>query len=142
MCTYNDVDRIKHYLPAAGWVLPLLRFTFGIAISKSYLLTYPDGSKEHIGRAKRDDLLLSGSAKQIAPEKYLFTDAEVCMKSFADLSRFTVLFEPLNLRRFLEGSFIIERGEKRQRELLETPEAMVYRMNQEAAKQVSHVQPG
>lgn len=35
-------------------------------------------------------------------------------------------------RRFLPGSFIVERGEKRQRELLETPEGMVARMNRQA----------
>lgn len=111
---------------------PLQRSFLGIAISKSYLLTYPDGGKKHINRAERDDLLLSGAAKQIAPQKYLFTGAELRVKSFADLAKFTVLFEPLNLRSFLPGSFIVERGEKRQRELLETPEGMVARMNRQA----------
>lgn len=104
-----------------------------ILISKNYLLTYPDGSKKHVSRAERDDLLLSGLAKQTAPQRYLFIGQQHTLHSFAELSTLNIASEPSNLRRFLPGCFIIELDGKRRRELLETPEACAFRMQSSSA---------
>ncbi len=100
-----------------------------IPISKNYLLVYPDGSRKHIGRAERDDLLLSGMAKQTAPQRYLFTGQKRTLHSFAELSTLKLSFTPENHRRFLPGSFIFEHEGKRYTELMETPEGMAMRMS-------------
>jgi hypothetical protein len=91
-------------------------------------LTYPDGSKKHIGRAERDDLLLSGLARQTSPQKYLYTGQQRTMHSFAELKGLNIGFQEQLKRRFLPGSFVFELRGKRQRELMETPEACGLRL--------------
>jgi hypothetical protein len=92
-------------------------------------LQYPDGSRKHIGRAERDDLLLSGTAKLTSPGKYAFTGQQYTLHALSELSVIAQSLNPSNLRRFLPGSFIIEHDGKRRRELLETPGSMACRMN-------------
>jgi hypothetical protein len=98
------------------------------AISKSYLLTYPDGSRKHIGREERDALLGSASVKQTAPGKYLYTAPAHTFHSFADLSKLAVRFDGPTVN-FLPGSFTVVEPDGAQRhERLETPEAMTSRL--------------
>jgi hypothetical protein len=92
------------------------------------LLTYPDGSKKHIRRPERDDLLLSGAARQTAPDRYLFTGQRYTLHSLSELEVLAQNFQPKNLRRFLAGSFIFEHKGKRHPELMETPEACALRL--------------
>ena len=98
-------------------------------ISKKYLLTYPDGSRKHIHREERDSLLLAGCAKQTAPERYFYIGPVHTFHSFADLGQLQLQAEPMESRRFLPGSFIVEMKGKKYRELMETPGAMVYRLS-------------
>ena len=100
----------------------------GILISKSYLLAYPDGSKKSIGRAERDDLLLSGLAREVSPRKYAFTGEARTLHSFSELGSLAQSFTTHSLRRFLPGSFIVEHEGGRRKELLETPGALAYRL--------------
>lgn len=72
--------------------------------------------------------MLSGVAKLVGPQKYLYTGKELTFHSFADLSAIAESFVPLNLRHFLPGSFVFEFKDKRHRELLETPEACACRL--------------
>lgn len=97
-------------------------------ISKSYMLLYPDGSKKHIGRAERDDLLLSGLAKQVGPQKYAFTGPQRTLHSMSELSTLDLGFEPQNARHFLPGLFIVEHEGRRRKELLETPGSLACRL--------------
>jgi hypothetical protein len=66
--------------------------------------------------------LLSGLAKQIAPQKYFFTGQQRTLHSLAELESLNLGFEPANLRRFLPGSFVFEYKGWRRRELMETPD--------------------
>jgi hypothetical protein len=93
------------------------------------LLTYPDGSRKHINREERDSLVLSQSARQTAPERYLFIGKTRTLHSFRELSDFNFSGDFSLLRRFLAGSFVFELRGERKRELLETPEAMALRLS-------------
>lgn len=104
------------------------RFRASRPISKRYLLTYPDGSRKHIDRETRDSLLLSGSAKQTQPLKYLYIGPVQTFHSFADLSRLTIA-APGECRRFLQGNFVIEQSDGQKiTERLETPGGMTARL--------------
>lgn len=101
----------------------------GFAISKTYSLAYPDGSKQNMSRADRDNLLLSGLIKEIAPLKYAYTGQQYTLHSFSELSRIQISsVEDAPKRRFLAGSFIWEHAGKRRRELMETPESISLRV--------------
>lgn len=93
---------------------------------KIYELMYPDGSKQHIARFERDDLLLSGLAEQVAPQRYRFTGEYLTLHSMADLEKVRLNPKRTYLRRFLEGSFIVELKEKRRHEHLETSECCAF----------------
>lgn len=97
-------------------------------IPKNFEIAYPDGSKRHVGRSERDDLLLSGLARQIAPQQYVFTGQQRTLHSLSELGRLNLGFEPQNMRRYLPGSFVFELNGKRQRELMETPESIGLRV--------------
>lgn len=100
----------------------------GFTISKNYLLEYPDGSKKHVTRAERDDLLLSGLARQTASNRYFFTGQCRTLHSLSELSQLNIGSPKSPKRRFLPGCFIFELNGKRQRELLETPDACAMRL--------------
>jgi hypothetical protein len=92
-----------------------------------FLLTYPDGSRKHIDRETRDQLLLSLQARQIGPQRYRFIGQHKTFHSFSELGELRIESNA-PLRRFLPGSFIFEVHLKRRRELMETPEGMAFRL--------------
>jgi hypothetical protein len=95
---------------------------------KIFQLSYPDGSKKHIARPERDDLLLRGLIKPSeARSQYNYIGQVKTFHSFADWAK-TYADEIEILRRFLPGSFVIERDGRRKSELLETPEAYACRL--------------
>lgn len=96
--------------------------------SKRFLLTYPDGSRKHIGREERDSLLLSRSARETADGRYLYTGETHTYHALSQLQNLVVSTNEMGLRSFLSGQFIFELGDTRKRELLETPEAMLIRL--------------
>lgn len=73
--------------------------------------------------------MLSGLAKQTAPQKYLFTGEQYTFHAFAELAQIAQSLIPSHQRRFLPGSFIFEHNGKRKRELLETEGAYAVRLN-------------
>ena len=93
-----------------------------------YLLTYPDGSREHIDRETRDNLLLSLKAKQTGPQKYRFIGETRTFHSFSELGALYLEANTQPLRRFLAGRFVFALKGNRHRELMETPEGMAFRM--------------
>lgn len=108
----------------SNWRLP----SKSIAISKRYLLTYPDRSKKHINREERDSLLLSGCAKQIGPQQYSYIGPVHTFHAMTELSKLSITTES-ECRRFLQGSFVIEeRGGRKYSERLETPGGMTARL--------------
>lgn len=110
---------------------PLRNTQTSVAISKRFILHYPDHSKKRISRSERDELLLSGLAKETSPEKYFFIGQQHTYRLFSALRFFVVSIDQETTRRFLPGRFIYEhrsvKGGKR-REMLETPEAMASRL--------------
>lgn len=99
---------------------------------KTFLITYPDGSRKHIDTRERDSLLLASEIKQIAPQHYAYNGQVRTYHSFADLAELkTRLNMPTMLiRRYLAGHFVRveQRTGKRKHELLETPESMALRL--------------
>lgn len=98
----------------------------------NFLVKYQDGSKKHVNRAERDDLLLRNCLKQTGPLEYVYTGQAKTYHSFADFGNDYIPpnIAPALLRRFLPGFFIIELKDKRRRELMETPEACGLRLAQ------------
>ena len=100
---------------------------------RNFELKYQDGSKKHISREERDDLVLSGLAKLVSGKQYAFTGQPKTFHSFADLGSYQFVNAlSQHFRRFLPGSFVIELKGKRTRELLETPEQMAFRGTMES----------
>ena len=96
---------------------------------KQFLLKYPDHSKKHITCIERDDLLLRGLISSVSPNEYTYIGQSKTYHSFAELEQLkTSLIVDQPKRKFLAGSYIIEFGDKRIRERLETAEHMVYRL--------------
>jgi hypothetical protein len=100
----------------------------GFSISSRFLLTYPQGGRKWIDRAERDSLLLSKSARKTSEGRYIFTGHVRVYSSFAELRDLVLSGNVAALRSFLSGQFIIEFGEEKKKELLETPERMVLRL--------------
>jgi hypothetical protein len=92
-----------------------------------FLLTFPNGKPKYIDRETRDQLLLSLQAKQTGPQKYRYIAQPKTFHSFSELGELR-LESNAPLRRFLPGRFIFEVHLKRRRELMETPEGMVFRL--------------
>lgn len=96
--------------------------------TKRFLIHYPDGTKEQVPTAKKEQLLLAGELRPIDANRfeYIGQHKAVVFNSFRDLSKLAELLKvtPQQLRRFLAGQFIWEIDEQRLRELMETPEAM------------------
>jgi hypothetical protein len=100
----------------------------GALISKNYLLVYPDGSRKHVNRSKRDELLLSGLARQTGPLRYLFTGQMKTFHTFVDWAKTYLPSEQELKRHFLPGTFIVEHAGRRRGEMLETPSRLAYRL--------------
>lgn len=96
--------------------------------TQNYQLVYPDGSKSRVDRATRDDLVLSGLARQVTPGRYVFTGQLLTAHSLSELGSLNLVVRRPDLRRFLAGRFVFEHEGKRTRELLETPEALALRI--------------
>lgn len=106
-------------------------------ISRRYEIKYPDGSKKHISRQERDDLVLSGFAKESGSGTYVYLGQLKTYSSFVDYGRDYIATprptEPI--KRFHPGQFIFEHDGKRHTERLETPEAYAARLNLYEASQ-------
>ena len=127
---YTDYSIVQAFdLSAAGSKYRCC-YTVGPAISKNYQLTHPDGSKKHIDRVERDDLVLSGLARQVSPMVYEYLGQPKTYHSFAEWAEVEVkaIVGRNPARRFLPGSFVIEHEGKRRHELLETPEHAACRL--------------
>jgi len=99
-------------------------------MSKSFTLNYPDGSKGNISASEREHMLLAGEIQAIDDRTYKFIGKPIVLHSFLELARIIPGIEVNLLRRFYPGMFVWELGGKRNRELLESPEAMALRMRQ------------
>jgi len=97
--------------------------------SKRFLLLYPDGSRAHISATERNELLLTSRIQKLDSFRYTYTAQPRVFKSFQALEPLKQQVQAIGpVRRFLEGHFIFEFKERRQRELLETPEGMAIRL--------------
>lgn len=98
--------------------------------TKRFLIHYPDGTKEQVPTAEKEQLLLAGKLRPIDANRFEFIGQRKSTifhgHSFQDLERLAQLLKvtPEQLRRFLAGHFVWEIDEQRLRELMETPEAM------------------
>jgi hypothetical protein len=94
-----------------------------------FLLTYPDGSRKHIDRKTRDQLLLSLQARQTGPQRYRFIAKPQTFHSFSEMGdHLYIESQAQPLRRFYPGIFAFELNLKRRRELMESPEGMAFRL--------------
>ncbi len=80
----------------------------------------------------RDDLVLTGLAKEMEPGRYSYLGPMRTAHQMSDIS--LCIQESAPARRFLPGQFIVEFDGKRRRERLETPEAYAARLNLYEAK--------
>ena len=97
---------------------------------RQYTIQYSDGSKEHIGRPERDELLLSRLITPSATNTYKYIGQKRTYHALADLGE---LFHQMTSQRRQEpdcypGSFIWEYKQKRYHERLESSEALVLRL--------------
>ena len=108
--------------------------------SKRFEISYPDGSKRKVNATEREQMELRGEVQRIGARSYVFTGIFVS-KHFTckDFSQLNVLLPDIEQRtaikrHFLSGQFVIEYprrlGGKRERELLQTPEAMKLSLEQ------------
>ena len=96
---------------------------------RKYLILYKDGSKRHVDREVRDSMMLCHELEQVGHNRYRCTLPVRTLHSFAELS--SLSFQSSPIRRFIEGRFTIERKGRRWTELLETPEALAYRLERQ-----------
>lgn len=94
--------------------------------NRQFQVKYPDGRTVHIDRATRDALLASFAIRETGPRRYRYIAKPLVLHSFAELGKLDVDIE--DVRRFLEGSFIVQMGDKKMREALETPAGMTIRL--------------
>lgn len=87
----------------------------------------------HMNRQLRDDLVLSGLAKEVDGGRYAYIGPHRTMHTMAELGTLQIGTEPK--RHFLPGKFIVEFDGKRHTERLETPEAYAARLNLYEARQ-------
>jgi hypothetical protein len=101
---------------------------------KQFVVVYPDGSKKNVSGYDREQMLLAGEIRKDGERAnhYRFVGPSQSFQrfhSFSELARLGPALEPQTPRkRFLSGNFVVQFGEKRHRELLETPEALAVRL--------------
>ena len=100
--------------------------------TKRFLIHYPDGSKEQVSAAEKEQMLLAGDLRVIDSNRFQFITKPLVFGSFAELAKLTLRPSEVR-RRFLPGQFTVELRGKRYRERLETPEGMACRLANEAA---------
>lgn len=81
-----------------------------------------------IDRQMRDDLVLSGLAKELEPGRYAYLGPAHTGHQMSDIGKLCVENSGPQ-RRFLPGQFIVEFDGRRHLERLETPEAYAARLN-------------
>lgn len=100
--------------------------------TKRFLIHYPDGTREQVPTAEKEQLLLAGELRPIDANRFEFIGQRKTMvfHDFRDLSKLAQLLNvtPAQLRRFLAGYFVWEIDEQRIRELMETPEGLQLRL--------------
>lgn len=90
-------------------------------------INYPDGSRKHVKAAERDDMLLSRLIVCVGPKEYRYIGQDKTFQNFVDWGKWYATRKPASgpLRRFLQGSFVIEDSDgRRYEERLETPESL------------------
>jgi hypothetical protein len=96
--------------------------------TKRFLIHYPDGTKEQVPTAEKEQLLLSGVLRPIDANRfeYIGQRKTLVFHSFRELEGIATALgvTPAQLKRFLAGYFVWEIDEKRLHELMETPEAL------------------
>lgn len=102
-----------------------------------FLITYPDGSKKHVGTAERNSLLLSREIQPLTAKAYKFTGETKTFTSFTALGQWFQVqaLSPEQLRRYLSNLAVLYdlAGEK-ELQLEETPEAFGLRLEQIGCK--------
>src|SRR5208282_5480978 len=94
-----------------------------------YLLTYPDGSRKHIDRDERDNMIVAGNARQTAPNRYFYIGVTHTFHAMFELSKLMLSTSPLDTGPlYYRGTFIFERAGKRTAENMESPRAMALRL--------------
>lgn len=98
---------------------------------RQFLVTYPDGSREHIDREERDSLLYSRDLKQTGPKQYEYIGQPRTFHLSATQNTVQCLAKamPSVIRRHLDISVVFELGDKRRREIEETVEGMELRLS-------------
>lgn len=100
--------------------------------TKRFLIHYPDGTREQVPTAEKEQLLLSGELRPIDANRFEYIGHRKTMifNSFQELSKLAQLLNvtPAQLKRFLAGYFVWEIDEQRLRELMETPEGLQLRL--------------
>lgn len=96
--------------------------------TKRFLINYPDGTREQVPTAEKEQLLLAGELRAIDANRFEFIGQRKTMvfrsfQALAELAR-KLNVTPEQLKRYLAGHFVWEIDEIRLRELLQTPEAM------------------
>lgn len=99
---------------------------------RHFLIKYPDDSRKHVDSFDREQMLLAGEIKKSGENEYRYVGQAHTFQRFHSLQELSSLGPALQAqaprRRFLPGSFIIELGQKRHGERLETPEGLVARL--------------
>lgn len=97
--------------------------------AKRFQLIYPDHSRAHINLEERDALLASLRIRKIDEHRYAYVALAQISRSFSNLGELRERFQPLKpIKRYLEGQFTIQLGEKRFTERLETAEGLAIRI--------------
>ena len=120
-------SRAGHPSDLSGAVLRQ-RTEASVAISKPYLVRYPDGSSRHVSRDERDSLLASNLVRKTSERRYRYTGEAHTFHSLADLAKLS--FAPLqSAKRFVHGYFVFDLKGRKRRERMETPEGLAIRLN-------------
>lgn len=94
-------------------------------------LVYSDGTREQIGAAERNSLLLSREIKPLSAERYKFIGQAKSFSNFIDLAQwFTIQkLSPEQMRRYLANLAVMyELASEKELQLEETPEAFGLRL--------------
>lgn len=89
--------------------------------TKRFLIHYPDGTKEQVPTAKKEQLLLAGELRPIDANRFAYIGERktLIMHDFRELSKLAVLLNvtPAQLQRFLEGHYLRKGFEPLEREV-------------------------
>jgi hypothetical protein len=104
------------------------RFAVILPLSRHFQILYPDDSRGFVNTAQKEQMLRSGEiAATNDARTFAFIGKEAVLHSFQELGKLFERRVPV-FDGFYPGLFVWELGEKRSRELLESPEAMALRL--------------